>query len=238
MPTRPRRSSRTALPTPNPGSVVGTLHSLEGIRSAASLRRPPVDYFEIRLDCLPWSLKAKDLTGLARPLLLTPRSTQEGGQRAWSDQRRLAHLEKFLDVADLVDWELQAAPAAPTIASYLSERGILWVASMHDFSGTPSMAALEKARHTALALGAKVFKVATTLRTMADLVTLATLQESRHSLPVATMGMGPLGRMSRLLCASLGSVLNYGWMDQPQIMGQFPARMLKRLLRQVGSASR
>jgi 3-dehydroquinate dehydratase-1 len=47
------------------------------------------------------------------------------------------------------------------------------------------------------------------------------------------MGMGALGRVSRLLLAQLGSVLNYGYLDQATVPGQWPAARLRELIREL-----
>jgi 3-dehydroquinate dehydratase-1 len=44
------------------------------------------------------------------------------------------------------------------------------------------------------------------------------------------MGMGGLGRVSRLTLAKLGSLLNYGFLGEANAPGQWPARQLKDLL--------
>ena len=58
----------------------------------------------------------------------------------------------------------------------------------------------------------------------ADLARLADFQLADHGIPVATMGMGPLAPVSRLLCAQCGSVLNYGYLGKtPTAPGQWDA---------------
>jgi 3-dehydroquinate dehydratase-1 len=49
------------------------------------------------------------------------------------------------------------------------------------------------------------------------------------------MGMGGLGRVSRISLGAAGSVLNYGWLHRPQVSGQWPARRLKKLIREAMS---
>ena len=44
------------------------------------------------------------------------------------------------------------------------------------------------------------------------------------------MGMGEYGQVSRLLFGGCGSVLNYGYLDRPQVPGQWPAEVLKTRL--------
>jgi 3-dehydroquinate dehydratase-1 len=50
----------------------------------------------------------------------------------------------------------------------------------------------------------------------------------------AVMGMGTLGKASRILLAGCGSVLNYGYLDCPNAPGQLEATALARQLREAG----
>lgn len=233
-----RKAPRTppapsATPLPLPGSVVGTLHDMSGLRTWAEKPRAPVDFVEIRLDSLPLTLSPQLLQRFRSPLLLTPRAKAEGGARDWSPETRLRHLKKYLCWAGLVDWELRLAHQAPKLIDELNQNHIPWIASWHDFQRTPPLSELLRARDLAFSKGAQVFKVATLLRDAKDLPTLISLQDASQGMAVATMGMGPLGRASRLLLAKLGSVLNYGWLDRPQVPGQFPARLLRRRIQEL-----
>jgi 3-dehydroquinate dehydratase-1 len=64
---------------------------------------------------------------------------------------------------------------------------------------------------------------------------LARLQEffSSHgrSMKIAAMGMGKLGRASRLWCATRGSVLNYAHLGAGQIEGQLSVAQWRRALK-------
>jgi 3-dehydroquinate dehydratase-1 len=48
------------------------------------------------------------------------------------------------------------------------------------------------------------------------------------------MGMGPLGKLSRLTLATAGSCLNYGYLQHPNAPGQWPAKELMRLYGELG----
>ena len=76
-------------------------------------------------------------------------------------------------------------------------------------------------------------KIATTLRGPGDLARLLQLLESMKRLPLSIMGMGALGRASRLVLAKCGSVLNYAHLGESNAPGQWPARQLKELLREL-----
>ena len=47
------------------------------------------------------------------------------------------------------------------------------------------------------------------------------------------MGMGPWGRVSRLVLAKCGSLLNYGYIGESNAPGQWPAARLKEMLSEL-----
>ena len=110
----------------------------------------------------------------------------------------------------------------------LQGRHIPWIASFHDFEKLPESAVLAQAAQLAKAAGASLFKAAARLQQPADLARLAEFQLADHGIAVATMGMGPLAAVSRLLCAQCGSGLNYGYLGKtPTAPGQWDAALLK-----------
>ena len=121
----------------------------------------------------------------------------------------------------------------------LRSRGIPWIASFHDFEKLPDNAVLEDAARRAMDAGAAVFKVAAMLHAPADMARLADFQLADHGIPVATMGMGPLAPVSRLLCAQCGSVLNYGYLGKtPTAPGQWDAAFLKQAIARLRAVPR
>ena len=50
---------------------------------------------------------------------------------------------------------------------------------------------------------------------------------------LSVMGMGAYGKVSRLVFARAGSVLNYGFLDRVQVPGQWPAELLKARLAEL-----
>jgi 3-dehydroquinate dehydratase-1 len=76
--------------------------------------------------------------------------------------------------------------------------------------------------------GADIFKVATMTRAAGDLAILIEfLADAKGNLPLAVMGMGAYGKISRLVLARAGSCLNYGYLGTPNASGQWPAALLK-----------
>ncbi len=68
--------------------------------------------------------------------------------------------------------------------------------------------------------------------TPADVARLLEFQ-SRQKMPLSVMGMGKYGKVSRLLFAQAGSVLNYGYLGSAQVAGQWPAVVLKQRIREL-----
>jgi 3-dehydroquinate dehydratase-1 len=218
-----------------PGQAVGSVISPEALRTLNSLDinilcdvvEFRADGFPIGLDGLPAAMDRCPL-----PALLTVRRPDEGGLNALSPTERQARIEALLPHARLLDLEIASLPEFPGILNQAQSLGIPVIASLHDFTGTPNKDLLEAATERAMSLGAAAVKFATTLRCTADLAILMALQEE-SAVPMATMGMGPMGRVSRLLLASLGSVLNYGYLDRPTVPGQWPAGRLRELIREL-----
>ncbi len=205
----------------------------EGTRRAALALRVPgaPDLLELRVDGFAQDPARLDAlaAGATRPLIVTVRDPAEGGLDAALDAgARRSLYERFLPVASWVDIEVRSLPALAAVAVQARERGGQLIASFHDFGGTPTTRRLRTLADRAAAAGADVFKVATTTRTPGDLARLLDLLGRDHGLPLAVMGMGPLGKVSRLALAAAGSVLNYGYLGGgAQVPGQWPAARLR-----------
>ncbi len=213
--------------------VVGSFGSPNSLRDAeASSVREACDLVEIRLDLIVESPVPADpalwqhLRGI--PLLFTARRSDEGGAKTLSPAERAALLETVLDDAACIDIEVASLDEMSSLVQVLINRKIPWIASFHDFEKLPDIMVLEHAVRRARTAGAHAFKVAARLHHPADLARLAEFQLVDHGLPVATMGMGPLAPVSRLLNAQCGSVLNYGYLGNTTTApGQWDAALLK-----------
>lgn len=199
------------------------------------------DLLEIRLDGMLPHLKSSAFTGWQRfsniPLLFTARRTEEGGLARCTTAQRISLLEAVLPFASLIDVEAACIGEMQEIIRAAGTRRVRWVASFHDFHGMPAEKALLSALQAAKDAGAAVFKWAAMVHTPADLARLAEFQLADHGIPVASMGMGKLAVVSRLLCAQCGSVLNYGYLgDEPTAPGQWDAGSLKRAISMLPAA--
>jgi 3-dehydroquinate dehydratase-1 len=104
------------------------------------------------------------------------------------------------------------APAASrsAVVSAARSRGCTVIVSYHDYEGTPPRRALQRIIRRSLDAGADLIKIACRVRALADNATLLGLLDDQ-SAPgrIAVLGMGPLGRVSRVVGPLIGSPLAY-----------------------------
>lgn len=137
------------------------------------------------------------------PLLLTYRSTTEGGKGAGHGQGYEDYLASLLQLRPAVaalDIEM-ACPASKALVAEAKAGGYDVVGSCHDFTATPSAAQIAEKLVQITAAGADITKVAYMPRTAQD---VAALRHAAHDFagayphqPLIAISMGQLGAPSR-----------------------------------------
>ena len=214
--------------------VVGVIASPVALVRATRLRRPP-DLFELRLDALRDSLGEVErmIPQLRAPLILTARHPAEGGVGGLSAVGRRTLLQRFLDVATLVDLELRSVRQMKTLLDEMRRRRIGLLLSLHDFRDTPPLGELHRLATCAAAIQPAIFKIATRIDTRVQLDRLMAFLRAanRPEFPIAAMGVGKLGAKSRRQLDRLGSVLTYVSLGKPNVQGQPSLSQLRRARR-------
>jgi 3-dehydroquinate dehydratase-1 len=200
---------------------------------AVRMRRPP-DLFELRLDRFTAAVVdrvEKMLPKLSAPLIITARHPHEGGAGRLSIPKRRALLTRFLACADYVDVELRSTRAMRSLLAVAKKEKICCIISFHSLKWTPSVSLLSTKAREAKAHRADIFKVATRTDTPMELGRLLDFTtNSRLNLPLAVMGIGQLGAISRILLARAGSVLIYASLGTAtDIEGQLSLEQLAEL---------
>lgn len=224
-------------------NIVGSFGHADSLRNAdAGALKKSCDFLEIRLDILvaegvtPERALWSHLAGI--PLLFTARRKEEGSPIDLDAAQRSELLRIAFEDAALIDIEVASIGEMAEVLTEVKQQGIPWVASYHDFTSLPSDEELTDAAKAAKAAGAHVFKAAARLAAPSDIARLADFQRAEHGLHVATMGMGPLAPVSRLLCAQCGSVLNYGFIGEiPTAPGQWSADFLGEAVGKLAPAN-
>lgn len=184
----------------------------------------------------------REALGPERALLLTLRTSAEGGDREISD----ADLADLLigavrasapdgpPLVDLVDVETaRDAGAVHSVVAAARARGVLVVGSFHDFTGTPEEARIVEILRGQRALGADLPKAAVTPRDARDVLALlgASLTVAADAAgPHLAISMGSLGVVSRVAAETFGSAATFASAGEASAPGQLDAEDVSRLL--------
>ena len=212
--------------------VVGVIASRADLERAARMRRSP-DLFELRLDRLAgiagWVEEM--LPKLRRPLIITARDPREGGANQLRLRQRRDLLARFLIRADYLDVELRSAAALLRSFDLTRNKRVQRIISFHDFTSTPKTKVLMTKAREAKVLRADIFKVATRTDTPMELGRLLDfITNTRVNLPLAVMGIGKLGAISRVILARAGSALIYASVGGvSDVEGQLSLAQLRKL---------
>lgn len=227
-------SSKSLLVSSQP-LTVGVVSQPETLAALPANLAEICDAVELRLDLL--GISASDVRAAAgrigSPILLTARHPAEGGKGTPDAAGRAALIEPLLDVAALIDVELRSVTEMKPLIEKARSRGVAVVGSFHEFQATPATEVLEGAISFAENMGLDTVKIATFVNTPEDLIRLLSLVTAKRRLRLSVMGMGTWGRVSRLLLAKGGSLLNYGFLGDSNAPGQWPAAQLKSLLSEI-----
>ena len=194
------------------------------------------DIAEIRLDLFQHEFAQQGPNLWAHligfPLLFTARCHAEGSPLDLSSVVRQSLLIAALPSATLIDIEAASIEEMRELVDEMNAKHIPWIASFHNFERLPTLEELTSLATYSKKAGASAFKFAARLHFVDELPILANLQAHDFGLPTASMGMGNLAPVSRLLCAQNGSVLNYGFIGKSETApGQWPAKLLREGIR-------
>jgi 3-dehydroquinate dehydratase I len=174
------------------------------------------------------------------PILFTLRIRAEGGAQEISQPARLAAISAILRsrTMDILDLELGNEPEfLNTLMPLASEHGVPVILAFHDFQNTPSSDCLLGKIAAMSAAGADVAKLAVMPRVAEDVFrVLQVTSEARRqfpALPLAIMGMGALGSITRVAGFLYGSDMAFAVGKQASAPGQIPiveARALTEML--------
>jgi len=222
---------------PEGALVVGTINDSEDAAALAAAGAPGCDLVEWRLDGLqdmPGEVLRAAVAATPQPVILTARREDEGGFSPWPNETtRQAALEVLVAPGRAIDIEarsLESSVPWREAALHWRASGAVLVVSLHDFSGVPDLDRLAEAVAVAEEIGATVFKIAATPRTLDEMGVLGKVFSLCRRCEPSLMAMGHFGRASRLLFGRAGSRLNYGYLRRASVPGQWPAEELRHLL--------
>lgn len=174
--------------------------------------------------------KLKKITAL--PILLTIRSAREGGKTELPDRKRAGLYASLIPFCDLVDIELGSSGIRKNVVDSAKRAKKRVIVSHHDFESTPGDRKLRKIIGSARDAGGDIVKIASMVNSRNDLRRLAGLLCSEEGLIV--IGMGPMGRPSRVFFPFLGSLVAYCPVSDSTAPGQLSLKEMSTELRRYG----
>ena len=183
------------------------------LTQARQISALPADLVEWRLDWLedPFSA-SKFLPSLRqvlgeRPILLTFRTKEEGGEQAITASDYVALYEDLmsLGLAQLIDVEYERGEqTVRTLVEAARKAGVLTVLSHHNFDRTPAAEEMLQKLVRMQKANADITKLAVMPHDSEDvtrLLSVSTAMKERYAdRPYITMSMGKLGLVSRKMC--------------------------------------
>ena len=218
----------------------------EILAQAKSLQTLPVDVVEWRID---WFENVFDFDSLKDtltdlraalgdlPLLMTFRTSKEGGEKAIEAE---AYAELNIKAAqtglvDLVDVEVFTGDEIVSrIIREVHAAGVKIVASNHDFDKTPDKDDIVSRLRKMQDMDADIPKIAVMPRCKRDVLTLLAATEEMATdyadRPIITMSMAGTGVISRLCGEVFGSALTFGAAGKASAPGQMGVQDLNTVL--------
>lgn len=196
-----------------------------------------VDHFNEAADYPAVAAVSKQIkAALNKPLLITFRSSREGGVREESDAAYGERYRYLLEQGqlDLLDLELfMPDELVKELIELAHIKNVKVVMCHHNFERTLSKEELVTYLVKMDQMQADICKIAMMPQEPQDVLTLmkATLAaKERVKRPMITMSMGGLGTISRIAGQLFGSAATFGIADKASAPGQLPIQQLEGLL--------
>lgn len=239
------------LPEGRPAICAALLeHNVEDFLSAAR-QVEDADMMEIRADGLKienatgqkYSSQVKKLLKNIRiqsglPMLLTLRTEKEGGVFTGNENDRAQVIMDSMALADAVDIELRMdAMWRDKIIAEAKRKKITVIVSYHDFHKTPFLDAMRSIIDEMTEIGADIAKISVKANSRADIVKILNItqeMDKKIRIPLITISMGGIGKITRIAAPMLGSAVTYGYVTRETAPGQLSTTQLKEIFELLG----
>jgi 3-dehydroquinate dehydratase-1 len=159
---------------------------------------------EVRIDQLDLSLEEAGELIKASPTLI---ATCRRGR--FPDQQRHTYLDRAVrSGAAYVDMDTETDESfRQELVSLAKGHNCRVIISYHNFEATPSLGELEATARQCIEKGGALAKIACMVRTVKDVITILSLYDL--DLPLIALGMGEMGRITRIAAPLLGAEFTY-----------------------------
>lgn len=207
------------------------------------------DIVELRLDYfegLEDYTRLKDLVGLIKnrlnkPLILTLRTKNEGGNVDPSEATYFGLLEKIIEdrLAEAIDIEyMRKQERVVRLVDLAKDKGLTSILSNHDFNSTPAREEIVTRLEAMIGMGADVAKIALMPTCPEDVLSLlgasGQVKAKYPDQALICISMGQMGMISRLAGQIFGSDMTFASGIEASAPGQISAKNLRRVLGILG----
>lgn len=193
-----------------------------------------VDYIELRLDTIQeiTSFKATEIIKEIKettqiPLILTNRTSKEGGHFTGNEEERIKILEENAPLAEITDIELMTEEKLRQKVIDSANKTII---SYHNFNNTPPLEKLQKLVNQAQKIG-DIPKIAVQPNTKEDTYTLITLIMQNEG--IIGISMGKLGAYTRIIAPIMGSPVTYASITKESAPGQYNIKTTNEMIKKL-----
>ncbi len=213
-----------------------TPEAVEKIRKAEHL----ADIIEIRLDIMDSFYLKEILRSASKPVIVTYRSIEEGGNGCEPYNKRADYLSEAIDLgADFVDVEFSMPPELRQ--RIIRKRGkSRIIVSRHVTGNTPSGEELGNLLRDMTDTGTGIIKIVTMAVTMEDNLRVMKLipTAGASGVDIIAFCMGRAGRISRVFSLLMGGFLTFASLERGQesAEGQITVDEIRKVLEILGNA--
>ncbi len=161
--------------------------------------------------------------------LITVRSAREGGT-PMSDYERERIFKATAPLADILDIELTSDNLIKKVLKIAKENNCYGLVSYHDFEKTPPEEEIQKIIDKAHSYGADIVKYAFKVNDREDVARIMCITDKNRDKNPVAIGMGELGRITRVAGFFFGSVITYTYIGVSFAPGQIELDKLKEEL--------
>ena len=159
-------------------------------------------------------------------IIATVRSAKEGGTHI-SDYERERIFKAVAPEVDIIDIELTSETLREKVIKIAKENNVLALVSYHDFEKTPSEEEIQKVIDKSVSIGADIVKYAFKVKSKEDVSRIMCITAKNKDKKLVAIGMGELGRITRVAGFFFGSVITYSHIGVAFAPGQIEIEKLK-----------
>ena len=182
---------------------------------------------EVRIDKLDLSVEETGELFKASPTLV---ATCRRGR--FPDQERHSFLDRAIrSGAAYVDMDTETDESfRQELVSLARDHNCRVIVSYHNFEATPSSGELEAIVRQCIGKGGEIAKIACMVRTVKDVITILSLYDL--DIPLIALGMGEMGRITRVAAPLLGAEFTYASYEpgSEAASGQLSRKDMKQIL--------